>query len=128
VDILDINNFSPTVAKKTRILVHFGFAVMVGVVILVFRAIGQDSIIDVIYTLAGYTYGPLLGLYAFGLFTRRTVRDGVVPWVAVLAPVCTGILDFNSFEWFGFHLGYEKLMLNGAMTFTGLWIFSSKNK
>jgi len=128
VDILDINNFSPSAAKNTRILVHLAFAVIVGVVILVFRAIGQDSIIDVIYTLAGYTYGPLLGLYAFGLFTRRTVRDGLVPWIAVLAPVCTGILDFNSFEWFGFHLGYEKLMLNGAMTFTGLWIFSSGNK
>jgi len=87
---------------------------------------GQDSIIDTVYTLAGYTYGPLLGLFAFGLYTRRRVRDKVVPLIAVLTPVITGVIDYNAIDWFGFALGFEKLMLNGAMAFGLLWMFSHK--
>ncbi|SFE63884.1 sodium:solute symporter [Thermophagus xiamenensis] len=125
VDILRIDGFNTSRAKKIRMIIHLGFALLVGLVIIIFGAIGQDSIIDTVYTLAGYTYGPLLGLYAFGLFTRRKVRDGIVPWLAILAPVITGIIDFNSQEWLGFVLGYEKLMLNGAIVFAGLWMFST---
>ncbi|PWD99921.1 sodium:solute symporter [Marinilabilia rubra] len=126
VDILNIDSLTGNSARKVRMIVHFAFALVVGLVIIVFRAIGQDSIIDTVYTLAGYTYGPLLGLFAFGLFTKRSVRDVWVPFVAILAPVVTGVLDFNSVEWFGFNLGYEKLMLNGLLTFIGLMGLSKK--
>ena len=128
VDILRVNENYPLRGKQIRMMVHLGFAVILGLVIMVFGAIGQDSIIHTVYTLAGYTYGPLLGLYAFGLFTNRSVRDGAVPWIAVLAPVLTGILDFNALDWIGFSLGYEKLILNGGVAFLGLWLNSSDNK
>ncbi len=126
VDILNIGQMSPKKSKKVRMVVHLFFALLTGIVIMVFRSAGQDSIIDTVYTLAGYTYGPLLGLYAFGLFTNRTIRDAAVPWLAVLTPVLTGILDFNAQNWFGFELGYEKLMLNGGFAWLGLWLFSKK--
>ncbi|MGM0375150.1 MAG: sodium:solute symporter [Bacteroidota bacterium] len=128
VDVLDISKHSEKRSQKIRMMVHLAFAVIVGLVIIVFRVLGQDSIIDTVYTLAGYTYGPLLGFYAFGLFTRRRVIDRLVPLVAVATPVFTGILDFNAEAWFGFTMGYEKLMLNGAMAFLGLWILSKKNR
>ena len=108
--------------------VHVCFAIITGLVIIVFRLAGQDSIIDTVYTLAGYTYGPLLGLFAFGLYTRRKVRDKMVPIIAALTPVLTGIIDFHSLEWFGFSLGFEKLMLNGGLAFGFLWLFSQKGQ
>ncbi|MFO7999647.1 MAG: sodium:solute symporter [Marinilabilia sp.] len=128
VDFLGIGNYSPKRSKRIRMIVHLCFAIVIGLIIIVFRKLGQDSVIDTIYTLAGYTYGPLLGLYAFGLFTRRKVKDKMIPILAVLTPVLTGVLDFNAQEWFGFTLGYEKLMLNGAMAFLGVWLFSGKPK
>jgi Na+/proline symporter len=127
-DIMEIDKMSETKAKKTRILSHIGFTVLTALVILVFRALNQDSIIDTIYTLAGYTYGPLLGLYAFGLFTKYQVHDKLVPLVAILPPLFTGLLDFNANNWFGFTLGYEKLMLNGAITFFMLWLMQKRQK
>jgi Na+/proline symporter len=126
IDILEVYKLSPQKARKVRMFVHVCFAVLTGLVIIVFRMVGQDSIIDTVYTLAGYTYGPLLGLYAFGLFTRRQTQDALVPVFAVFAPLLTGVLDYNSMAWFGFNLGYEKLILNGGLTFFGLWVFSKK--
>lgn len=127
VDIIGIGKYPTRKSAKVRMIVHFCFAILIGLVIVVFRMLGQDSIIDTVYTLAGYTYGPLLGLYAFGLFTRRFTRDEMVPWLAIASPVITGIIDYNSAGWFGFTLGYEKLMLNGGITFLGLWMFSKKS-
>ncbi len=128
VDILNIEKYSVRRSKRVRMFVHFCFALIIGGVIIVFRVLGQDSIIDTIYTLAGYTYGPLLGLFAFGLLTRRMAIDRVVPWLAVITPVMTGFLDYNAVDWFGFSLGYEKLMINGMLAFLGLWVFSKKVK
>jgi hypothetical protein len=118
---MEIEKMSDTKAKRTRIIIHIGFTILTALVIIAFRIWNQDSIIDTIYTLAGYTYGPLLGLYAFGLFTKHPVRDKWVPLVAIVPPLITGILDYNSKSWFGFGLGYEKLMLNGAITYFMLW-------
>ena len=95
---------------------------------LVFRILNKDSIIDTIYSIAGYTYGPLLGLYAFGLFTKLKISDKFVLIAAILPPIITGILDFNAEIWFGFKLGYEKLMFNGLLTFFILWLIRTKNK
>ncbi len=122
IDILNIEKMDEARAKKTRILVHIGFTIITALVILIFRALQQDSIINTIYTLAGYTYGPLLGLFAFGLFTKINIKDKWVVLAALVPPIITGILDYNALNWFGFKLGYEKLMINGLITFFILWL------
>jgi Na+/proline symporter len=127
-DILEIDKMSESKAKRTRIITHIGFTILTALVILIFRYLNQDSIIDTIYTLAGYTYGPLLGLYAFGLFSKHKVHDQLVPLVAIIPPLLTGILDYNAQSWFGFSLGYEKLMLNGAITILMLYFMRKKTE
>lgn len=125
-DILEVDKMPEKKAKRARIITHIAFTILTVLVILGFRALKQDSIIDTIYVLAGYTYGPLLGLYSFGLFTRYKIHDKLVVPAAVLPPIITGILDYNSMTWFGFQLGYEKLILNGALTFLFLWLIRKK--
>ncbi|WP_282039146.1 sodium:solute symporter [Saccharicrinis aurantiacus] len=122
VDILNHNN--KEITKRTRIAVHIMFSILLGVTIILFRVFKADSIISTIFDLAGYTYGPLLGLYAFGLFNKLQIKEKWVPLIAILAPVITWVLAFNSLNWFGFSLGYEKLMLNGLFTYLGLWIIT----
>jgi Na+/proline symporter len=116
-------------AKKTRIRysVHFSFALVFFICILIFREMNDRAIIDKLFTIAGYTYGPLLGLYTFGLFTTRTVRDHYTPWVAILSPVICYILSHFSEELFnGYKFGFELLLVNGFLTFMGLFIMSHK--
>ncbi len=125
-DILEVDKMPEKKAKRARIITHLAFTILTVIVILGFRALKQDSIIDTIYVLAGYTYGPLLGLYSFGLFTGYKIHDKLVVPAAVLPPIITGILDYNSMTWFGFQLGYEKLILNGALTFLFLWLIRKK--
>jgi hypothetical protein len=82
-------------------------------------------VIDKLFTIAGYTYGPLLGLYSFGLFTKRIVSDKATPFIALFSPVACYLLSRYSVELFnGYKFGFELLLLNGMLTFTGLWIFS----
>jgi hypothetical protein len=95
---------------------------------MIFKIIDNKSIIDVILKLAGYTYGPILGLFTFGLITKRTIRDKWIVPIAVLAPVLSYILDSNSKEWFnGFTFGFFILAVNGMLTFLGLLLISKKN-
>ncbi|WP_430814073.1 sodium:solute symporter [Carboxylicivirga sp. RSCT41] len=114
VDILGVEKKDDAAAKNTRFKVHIGFSILLAVVILLFRLFNNDSVISTVFNLAGYTYGPLLGLYAFGLFTKLKVKDRWVPLIAILSPVIIGIMDYN------LTMGYEKLILNGAITFLGL--------
>ena len=107
--------------------VHLGFAVVFLALVLVFRWVDNPSMIGLILKLAGYTYGPLLGLFAFGLLTRRQPRDGWVPAVAVLAPALCWLLDSRQQQLFGgYEIGLELLLLNGALTFAGLWLISKR--
>ena len=93
--------------------------------ILLVRAAGSTSLIDAIYTIVSYTYGPLLGLFAFGLFTRRVVvRDRLVPVVCLASPLLCFALDQLARHCWGYRFGYELLMLNGLLTFAGLWLLS----
>ena len=126
IDILGIDKMNEVKAKKTRITVHICFTILLALIILIFRILNQNSIIDTIYLIAGYTYGPLLGLYAFGLFTKFNIKDKFVFLAAILPPLITGIIDFNAESWFGFKLGYEKLMLNGALTFLILFLIKKE--
>jgi SSS family solute:Na+ symporter len=113
---------------RLRQLVHFGFSVLLIIVILVFKAINDQSIISMLFTVASYTYGPLLGLYAFGLFTKWQVRDSYVPIIAILAPLICYILNVNAEQWFGFKFGFELLIINGLLTFFGLLMLIHINK
>ena len=117
-----------TERQKTRIryMVHISVAAVFFICILVFRAVNDEAVIDKLFTIAGYTYGPLLGFYSFGLFTRRRVKDRFTPYVAVLSPVICYFLSKYSVQLFnGYKFGFELLLLNGLLTFTGLWIFSN---
>lgn len=122
VDILDVRDDDPRFLWK-RTMVHVGLSVVLGVIIILFRVINNDSVIKSIYMVAGYTYGPLLGLYAFGLFTRYRVHDKWVPLVAILSPVlCYLFSRYSDQLLFGYKMGFEVLILNGALTFLGLFL------
>ena len=120
-----IFNFQFSILTIRRI-VHVSFALLYLLVIVAFRPFHRESLIDTLFDVAGFTYGPLLGLYAFGLFTRRHARDRWVPVIAILSPVVCYILKLNSYQWFGYHFGFEILLLNGLVTFALLWLSSLK--
>jgi hypothetical protein len=106
---------------SVRRRVHIGMAVCMALVVMAFRLMDNTSVIDAVYILSSYTYGPILGMFAFGMLTRRPIRDRWVPLVAVLSPVLCLVLDLNSEAWFGgYRFGYELLIMNAAFTFTGL--------
>ena len=112
--------------EKLRKKVHFGMSVAFVVFILLFHSLNSTSVIDAVYVLCSYTYGPLLGLFAYGLLTRRGVSGRMVPWIAVASPVICFAVDSLSKTMFGYTFGYELLMLNGLLTFAGLWITGRK--
>jgi Na+/proline symporter len=120
---------SITEEARTRIryIVHISIALVFFACILIFRALNDRAVIDKLFTIAGYTYGPLLGLYSFGLFTKRVVNDRVTPFIAVFSPAFCWLLSKYSVELLnGYKFGFELLLLNGFIMFTGLWIFSRK--
>ncbi|MBR1520109.1 MAG: sodium:solute symporter [Bacteroidaceae bacterium] len=112
--------------EKTRKLVHLGMFVALVFVTLAFNAIGSGSVMDLIYTLVSYTYGPLLGLFAFGMFTRRQPRERLVPYIAIASPLICYAIDVSVFQLTGYKFGYEMLMFNGLLTFIGLLTVSRK--
>jgi Na+/proline symporter len=107
--------------ERLRRRVHLAMCLLFVLFILLFDAVNSKSLIDAIYTLVGYTYGPLLGLFAFGLFTHRQVRDRLVPYVCIAAPLLCYAIDYLAKQQFDYHFGYELLLLNGMLTFIGLW-------
>jgi Na+/proline symporter len=113
--------------ERLRKGVHIGMAVCMAVCIVVFSALNSTSTIDAVYRLASYTYGPLLGLFCFGIASKRPVRDRWVPIVCLLAPVLCLVLDLNSEAWFGgYHFSYELLLLNAGFTALGLLLLRKK--
>ena len=120
-----------TERTKTRIryVVHLSIAFVFFVCVLIFSKLNDKAVIDKIFTIAGYTYGPLLGLYSFGLFTSRKVNDKLTPFIAIGSPVTCYILSANSEVLFnGYKFGFELLLLNGFLTFALLYIFSRKGE
>lgn len=104
-------------------------SLVLGLQILLFHSLHDDSLITQLFKVAGYTYGPLLGLFAFGLFTNYVVKDKWVPLIAILSPVICYILQLNSEAWlWGYKFGFELLMLNGAITFAGLRLLAVRGK
>lgn len=127
IDFLGLNkrdDLSEKGKQKIRYLVHVSFAILLLLTIVVFRAINDRAVIDKLFTIAGYTYGPLLGLFAFGLFTKFGVKDRVVPFIAIVSPVICYFLSLYSEKLFdGYKFGFELLIVNGLITFAGLFIF-----
>lgn len=112
---------------STRRTVHICMAVVMGVVILVINLLNNTSVINAVYILASYTYGPILGMFVFGIFTKKQVHDRFVPLVALLSPVLCFIIDSHSKVWFnGYEFSHERLILNALLTFTGLLLLTRK--
>lgn len=124
VDILGVEREEAGRAKRTRLAVHLLISVLFALIILLFKAVNSRSVIDAIYMIASYTYGPLLGLFVFGLFAKRQPRDKFVPYICILSPLLCFAIDYWAKRYAGYAFGYEMLMLNGAITFGGLWICS----
>lgn len=112
--------------ETLRHRVHAGMSVVFVIFILLFRTFNSTNFIDAIYILVSYTYGPLLGLFAFGLFTKYQVTDRWVPYFAILSPILCYALNVLAQQLWGYHFGYELLMLNGALTFAGLYVTRKK--
>lgn len=112
--------------ETLRHRVHVGMSVVFVIFILLFRTFNSTNLIDAIYILVSYTYGPLLGLFAFGLFTKYQVTDRWVPYFAILSPILCYALNVLAQQLWGYHFGYELLMLNGAFTFAGLYVTRKK--
>ena len=113
--------------ERLRKRVHIGMAVVFMLIILMVEAVNSTSVIDAIYTLCSYTYGPLLGLFAFALLTRRNIRlHRVVPVIAIASPLVCYLIDQLTTALTGYRFGYELLMLNGALTFLALWLISER--
>lgn len=136
VDVLRIRDFdnSQNLQKKNR--VHLWLSVLFGISIMVVHYLqtwtgGSAAVISIVLTVAGFSYGPLLGLYTFGIFTPLKVYDKKALWAIILAPLISLLIYFNSEAWFGFKMGFEILLINGLLTFIGLYFtrksFNSTN-
>lgn len=112
--------------EKLRKHVHLSMCMLFALVILTIHALNNQSLIDTIYLIVSYTYGPLLGLFAFGLYTRKAVTDRLVPYICLLSPFLCYAIDWLCQQQFNYHFGYELLMLNGLLTFIGLWLIREK--
>lgn len=112
---------------RTRRITHVVISAIFVVIIMIIHAIGSDSIINAIYRIASYTYGPLLGLYIAGLYTKLKPTDRFVPYVAIAAPIFCYVLETVMMKVYNYKMGYEMLIINGALTIVGLWILSLRN-
>lgn len=115
-------------ARRKRGKVHLSLSVLLAFFICLVEILNNKSVIDAIYIIASYTYGPLLGMFAFGLFTRRQTNDRWVPLIAIFSPLLCYLADWWIGKETGYKFGYELLMLNGTLTFAGLICMSKKGK
>ncbi|MEL6942100.1 MAG: sodium:solute symporter, partial [Bacteroidota bacterium] len=127
VDFLDFEKSerSEEEKKRTRLFVHIGFSVLLLIVIMIVNAMDDDSIINKLFTFAGYTYGPLLGLFTFGMFTKRSLNNSLVFPVCIAAPILTYFLNLALIT-VGVNVSFLLLALNGLLAFTGLWLISKR--
>ncbi|MFA6335190.1 MAG: sodium:solute symporter, partial [Bacteroidales bacterium] len=116
--------------KKTDIrrIVHLAYSLLFIVLIFIFFVSKSEAVIDLVYKMAAYTYGPLLGLFFFGIFTKRVVNDRAIPYVAVLSPVLCWLMNVICTKYLNFGFGFTLLIFNGIFTFIGMYIFSKRGK
>lgn len=127
IDILAIKQkqLTDAQASRTRQLVHIAMALLMTACIYVIWLLNDDSVIQTVYKIASYTYGPLLGMFCYGMLTKRQVRDRFIPFVVMLAPLLTWIIDTHSAAWFnGYQFSHERLLLNALFTFIGMLLLT----
>jgi Na+/proline symporter len=117
-----------TQQKRTRTLVHLGFSAAFVVIILLLNQFSKSGVLGLIFKIAGYTYGPLLGLFMFGLFTRYKLHDRLVPIVCVIAPLLTFAAEWMCTNWWHINIGFLTILVNGVVAFIGLWIVSYRDE
>jgi solute:Na+ symporter, SSS family len=129
VDFLNINQYKELKKRSIKMKVHLLFSVLLILVILGFRAVSNESVVVAVFTVAGYTYGPILGLFVFGMYTEKRVIDKWVPLVAVASPLLSFLIsNYSEFLFWGYKFGFEILILNGLLTMLGLLIISAPNQ
>ena len=128
IDLLNTDKDTEETARRKRKKVHLSLSILLAFFICLVEMLNNKSVIDAIYIIASYTYGPLLGMFAFGLFTRRRTKDRLVPLIAIASQVLCYALDWWINKETGYKFGYELLMLNGTLTFAGLMLMSKKEK
>ncbi|WP_375583576.1 sodium:solute symporter [Cyclobacterium xiamenense] len=127
IDIIDLPAQKKLNQDQTRRWIHIGFTFLVFLTIVVFNELNDRSVVSAVFKAAGFTYGPLLGLFAFGLTNPLAVRDRLVPAICLLSPALSFVLDWNSAQWFdGFQFGFEILLVNAAITYLGLLLTARK--
>ena len=126
VDFLAIEKKEASKQISIRKRSHILFSVILFLVILIFKLINDESVISALFKVAGYTYGPLLGMYAFGLFTKWKINDHLIIPVVLLAPIISYILQLKSPVWWGFHFGFELLIVNGVLCFLGMLLIRKR--
>lgn len=127
VDFLDIEKREKSKQLKIRKRAHIFFSLILFLVILLFKIINDESVISALFKVAGYTYGPLLGMYAFGLFTTWKIKDHLIIPVVIAAPILSYILQVNAPNWWGFEFGFELLIVNGLLCFLGMMMIRTKS-
>jgi Na+/proline symporter len=126
IDFLNFKNKEEPQKKREKFIVHVCFSLLFLIVILIFKEINRKSVIDAVLTIAAFTYGPLLGLFSFGIITKRQVRGSLVPVICIVSPIICYMLNQNSARWFnGYEIGLEILLINGLITFFGLLLIST---
>ncbi len=119
-------DLSETRKKRIRQMAHAGFAILFFIIIIILHIVNKQAVIDLVYLLAAYTYGPLLGFFFFGLLTKYQVRDKFMPFVAIASPVLCYLLDSAGKAYLGFGFGFTILIVNGLLTFTGMYLLRKK--
>ncbi len=126
IDFLQFKNKTEKIKQQQKFIVHLGFSALFLLIIVIFKEVNEKSVIDAVLNVAGYTYGPLLGLFSFGVFTRLKVKGVFVPFICTLSPLLSYVLSSNSVEWFnGYKIGIEILIINGLFTFLGLFVVAT---
>jgi uncharacterized sodium:solute symporter family permease YidK len=129
IDIMDgRKRYDEAALTRLRHRTHIVMAAILFVVILVFKHLASDSIINLVFKVAGYTYGPILGMFVFGMISRRNIRQKAVPAIALLSPIMSYILQWVAAEKFGYHIGFELLGYNALFTIFGFYFASTQNK
>jgi len=128
IDFFQVEKMTEEKRKRIKSIIHICFSLLLALVILLFRAVNNQSVVVAVFKVAGYTYGPILGLFLFGLLSKRKVRDKWVPLVAIIAPVICYFISTYSKKWFnGYEFGFELLIVNGFLVFIGLFLLSERN-
>ena len=129
VDILDgQKRYDDARLTTVRKLVHVGMSVLMGVVIIIFYYMSNQDAISAVYTLASYTYGPILGLFVFGMFCKKSVRDNLVPIVCISAPILSWVIQYSLDQLWGYKTSFELLIINALITAFGMWLLSAGKK